>query len=668
MPSEEDKPKRDLKSSLDALRSRIEGEARREKAYLEHLFEGAPEALVVAENSGRILLVNGEFTRMFGFEREEAVGRYIDDLVVPDDLVEQGRRVTDLSSKGRRIAQETIRRRKDGSTIHVSLIAAPILMDDKQVGVYGIYRDISRRREIEEALRKEKAYLEQLFENAQEGIVLADNTGRILHVNGEFARMFGYNRQEVVGRHVDDLVATPDLRGQAEGLTHSAAEGQQASIEAVRRRKDGGRFPVSILASPIMVDGVQAGVYAIYRDITARVQLEEQIRHTQKLESLGVLAGGIAHDFNNILMTILGNAGLALQDLPENSPHRTYLTAIEQASRRAANLCRQMLAYSGKGKFVVETVNLSDLAHKMASSLAEQLPEGARFEEDFAADVPSIIADAAQLSQVTMNLVTNASEALEGKSGTVTLRTGVRHCSRQSHQKNYLDRDLPEGRYVFIEVSDTGAGMSDETLSRLFDPFFSTKFTGRGLGLSAVLGIVRGHHGAVQVQSRLGSGSSFTVLFPATDMPTSEFVTTDDKEGSAEAPEDKEPVRGSGTVLVVDDEDTVRDLAADVLKEIGFKVLTAAGGQEAVDIFQKKSKKVSCVLLDLSMPGMSGEECFEKLREIRPDIPVVITSGFTAEEIADRFQGRDPVEILQKPYSPKELGRIISSMSGPGPS
>ncbi|MEA3409649.1 MAG: ATP-binding protein, partial [Candidatus Eisenbacteria bacterium] len=350
-----------------------------------------------------------------------------------------------------------------------------------------------------------------------------------------------------------------------------------------------------------------------------RARLEGQVRHAQKLESLGVLAGGIAHDFNNLLTGVLGNVELGLLQVEEGAPAALSLAKARVSAERAAELSRQMLAYSGKGNFVIEAVDVNGLLGEIGNLLEVSVAKNVALSYDLQRGLPSVVADVTQLHQVLMNLVTNASDAIGDGGGVVTLRTGVRSCDSAYLGETYLDDHLAEGDYLFVEVSDTGCGMDPQTLQRIFDPFFTTKFTGRGLGLASALGIIRGHSGAIKVTSELGSGTTFTVL-----LPVGNCVALIQPEEEVEVASSG----GGGTVLLVDDEDAVRDIGMRLLEQAGFEVVGAADGCEAVDYYREHSGDVSCVLLDLTMPKMGGEETFQELRKIRGDVRVVLSSGF----------------------------------------
>ena len=411
----------------------------------------------------------------------------------------------------------------------------------------------------------------------------------------------------------------------------------------------------SITFAPV-AEGQYVNVYAI--DITERkrgeeerLSLERQVQHAQKLESLGVLAGGIAHDFNNILMVILGNADLALYELSPHSPAHENIMEIEQASKRAAELAKQMLAYSGKGRFVVEPIYLGELVREMAHLLGISVSKTAVLKYNFADNLPTFDGDATQIRQIIMNLITNASEAIGDMSGVIALSTGAMDCDRDyldradKTLRAGLDEPLPEGLYVYLEVADTGCGMDAETIKKVFDPFFTTKFAGRGLGMAAVLGIVRGHHGVVQIYSEPRKGTTFKILFPASELPE------DDGKIQGRGLADAELWYGQGTVLIVDDEETVCAVGKRMLNKMGFSVLTASDGRKAVEILREHADEIDCILLDLTMPHMGGEEAFRELRSIQPDVKVILSSGYNEQDATQRFTDKGLAGFIQKPYS-----------------
>jgi len=384
--------------------------------------------------------------------------------------------------------------------------------------------------------------------------------------------------------------------------------------------------------------------------------MERRMLKTQKLESLGILAGGIAHDFNNLLAVVLGNAELALYKLDDMSPVRRNIEAVRKASNQAAELTNQILAYSGKGRFVVEPINIEQLLEEMSDLLKALISRKTLLEYKLTGNLPTFSGDLSQIRQVLVGLITNAAEAIGENHGSITLNTGRMDCNRDyldNVNKDLLarlDKPLAEGEYVYFEVSDTGCGMDVETMEKIFDPFFTTKFIGRGLGMSAILGIVDGHRGAIVIQSKLGDGTTFKVLFPA-DEHADEKKVEIQKEPSIE--ENKGQL--VGTILIADDEKAVLGVGKAVLENMGFNVLTASDGGEAVEVFHKHKDEIRCVLLDLTMPRMDGEEAFREIRRIKPDVKVILLSGYNEQEATQHFIGKGLTGFMQKPYTMRTL-------------
>ena len=381
----------------------------------------------------------------------------------------------------------------------------------------------------------------------------------------------------------------------------------------------------------------ERNVAVLFNDIAQRKQAEEKLRETQKLESLGVLAGGIAHDFNNLLTGVLGNASLLVESL-RGSPEEQIAEQLTDASERMARLTQQMLAYSGKGHFIVEPLNLSQEVTRIASLIHASIANRVDLQLKLAKDLPLIEADAGQIQQVIMNLVINASEATGSEGGHVEVSTAVQESSSA-------------GRNVVLTVRDNGCGMDAETKARIFDPFFTTKFTGRGLGLSAVLGIVRGHNGRIDVNSVPGKGTRIEVLFPA----AIQFV-------AAPVAADVPPASNrTGTILVVDDEDVVRRLASVTLERHGYRVLTAANGQAGLHLFGEHRHEISLVVLDLTMPVMGGADTLRELRRIDQDVVVIASSGYDEREAALHF-GSGIAAFIKKPYPAAALRHKVSML------
>ena len=532
---------------------------------------------------------------------------------------------------------------------------------------------IIRRRRAEQALRLHAA----IMDNVAEGIFLVGlDDLTIKWTNERFARMFGYEPGEIDGKHVDTINAPAD-RTPSEtriSIVDVLKETGEWHGEVRNIKRDGTHF--WCYANVSLFDHPEYGkvIVSVHTDITEhkgaeeqRLNLERQVQHAQKLESLGVLAGGIAHDFNNLLMVILGNADLAMDELASHAPARDNIEEVLKASRRAAELAKQMLAYSGKGRFVVEPIRLGELVEEMAHLLDVSVSKKAVLKYNFADNLPTFDGDATQIRQIIMNLITNASEAIGDESGVIALSTGAMDCDRAYLDGVHeillagMDEPLPDGLYVYLEVADTGCGMDAETIGKVFDPFFTTKFTGRGLGMAAVLGIVRGHRGAIKVYSEVGKGTTFKALFPASELPAGgDVIQRPDLDQLAEW-------HGRGTVLIADDEETICAVGKRMLGKMGFSVLTAANGREAVEIFGAHADEIVCILLDLTMSHMDGEQAFRELRRIRSDVAVILCSGYNEQDATQRFAGKGLAGFIQKPYHMRELrGKLMQVLSEDG--
>ena len=389
-----------------------------------------------------------------------------------------------------------------------------------------------------------------------------------------------------------------------------------------------------------------------------RLRLEAQLQRAQRLESLGLLAGGVAHDFNNLLVSILGQAELALRKLEADAPARPHVAGVEAAARCAAELTGQLLAYTGRGKFLVERLDLSRLIEETTALFSLAVSRRATLRYELSHGLPAIEGDPSQLRQVAMNLFTNASEALGDGAREIHVRSGILEADRDYLAGCILGQELPAGRYVFMEISDTGRGMSRETLSRMFEPFFTTKVTGHGLGLAAVTGILRSHKGAARVTSAPGCGTSFRVLFPALAEATPARSAPRDLAGAV-APARAEERR---TILIVDDQPNVRITLRMILEDEGYSVVEGEGGRAALRLLREKGDSIACVLLDMTMPDMTGVETLEGLRAIRGDLPVIVASGYVATDVIAGFETCRPDGFLQKPFTLEELKTALESV------
>lgn len=625
-------------------------EHRRMEGELRALYLSMPLALGILEcvrdAGGRVVdfvirRVNPAVNKQLGIEAQRVIGQRLLELM-PDISDFWFGSIQETAETGvSRDFEAYARRLNRWLQVHI------FRMNADQVALFAT--DVTARRERE----RERATLAAALEQSENAVLLLTPQGRVSYASQTARQRYG---EELIGRHIMELMRDSDYEQIPEGLQEALEAGQLFSGHCTRpdkRSRD--RRTDEVKITPVRdADGQLISFAVMARDITERIRHQIQMQHVQKLESIGVLAGGIAHDFNNLLMTILGNTDLAMQELEESAPVLGFLREIEKASQHAADLCRQMLTYAGKGQIQASTVDLNSLIEGMTRLLEISVSKKVVIRQNLFAGLPPVQADASQLRQILMNLVLNASEAIGSKSGVILISTGIMACDRPYLMQTFVSETLPEGDYVYLEVSDTGCGIPPEHLGQIFDPFFTTKFLGRGLGLSAVLGIVRSHGGAIKVYSEQGKGSTFKVLFPA---------ATGGAEGHAAARPDS-CWTGHGTVLLAEDEETVRALGRRMLERMGFTVITAVDGRDCLRLFQEHADVLRLVLLDLTMPHLDGDEVFREIRRVRPDLPAVIASGYTEQEIRQRFAGKGIAGFIQKPYHLNVLRDVIRHALG----
>ncbi|MDX8392093.1 MAG: PAS domain S-box protein [Mariprofundaceae bacterium] len=543
---------------------------------------------------------------------------------------------------------EWMHRRINGECFPAQVQLTALQVDGEQV-VQGIVADLSELHQMQ----AEKDRLAAALAYTSEGVLITDAEVRIVYVNPAFEQLTGYTAGEAQGRFASIMRSEAKDDAIYDEIVATVNGGKVWKGELLLRRSDGEELLTDRSITPIMnAEGEIVNHISILRDITEERQRSRRLEHTQRLESLGVLAGGIAHDFNNILTAIMGNAALGRKKMQDSDPALTHLVRIEDSSQRAAELCNQMLAYSGKGRFQVKTVGLSQTVEEIIKLLGVSIAKNVVLKLYLAENLPPIEADVAQLQQVIMNLVINASDAIAKKSGVISLSSGMMQVDGGYLEGAYVGDDVKPGPFVFLEVADTGCGMDEPTQKKIFDPFFTTKFTGRGLGMSAVLGIVRGHHGAIKVYSEVGQGTTFKVLLPASTMQLSDEQQSDTWSDWC----------GIGTILVVDDEETIRETAALMLQDMGFDTLTAEDGEQGVAVYRQHQDKIVAVLLDMTMPKLDGKGCFRELRRINKDVRVVLSSGYNEQDATNRFAGQGLAGFVQKPYSPEALRDRIAAV------
>lgn len=659
-------------------RKSAEFEMLKAKVLLESALEQCPVGILLSEcPTGRTLYTNKAAAEMLKASQKwlleldlekikslEERFYEIDGSVCPIEELP----IYKVVEKGEASAKQLIIHYKDGAERTLAISAAPLR--DPAGAVFAAVcaiADIGAEIKAKALLKKRTDLLNTIIENVNVGILMVGPDLRITAYNRRLVEMSGLPESLFLGHPVVDRFID---------FWRETAKPDQEVLDRVRRdllRRDsfvrefqfGGRV-LEYRHSPLP-DG---GFVRTFTDITERKKAEEdRIRderamlHTQKLESLGILAGGIAHDFNNLLLAILGNLELAKSLAGESGEEmRKRLLDAEGAAKRASDLTRQLLAYSGKGKLQLKNFDLTAMVSEMASLLNVSIAKNAELTLRLEKSLPPVKGDPAQVQQVIMNLIVNASEALEGRQGKIAISTGVSAFSTETLSKTRLDCAPPPGQFVFVEVKDDGCGMDEETEKRIFEPFYTTKIRGRGLGMSAVQGIMRSHGGAILLDSVKGKGSSFKMLFPAAEALAAHQDVSPESARSAAAPPSKQL---KGCVMIVDDERMIRELCANILKKYGLRIILASGGSEAIELLSAHGAAIDCVLLDVSMPGMDGPETFVKLRELKPDLKIALSSGHSIDDVAASFEGLSVAGFIQKPFQidslRDEVERILKS-------
>jgi len=615
------------------------------------VFDALADGVALLNAEGYILRCNSAFCRLLGKRVGEVLGRPITEAIAGVQCVTG---VLPFAGSPANSQTETAECQFDGKVYRFSSHVAKVR--DKAAGAIYLISDVTAEKRASQEKDEAFALLRGLTDDAPVGFAFFDRDLRYRLVNRHLAKKNGLPMEAHIGRKPEEVV--PWRAAEFQRLFQSVMETGLPVLdhEYVMEQAGGEARTWSETWYPVKsADGrvIGVGVTAVEttekkRAEKERQNLERRMLDAQKLESIGLLAGGIAHDFNNLLTGILGNAGLALEMANAESPVASCLEEIVKAGERAAHLTKQMLAYSGKGQFFVESLDLSEETEDVVRLVRASISKKISVDLDFAPDLPRIRADKGQLQQVVMNIVVNAAEAIGDANGHLSVRTGVRELSQREIRETLAGAELKPGCYVFLEVSDTGCGMDETTRSRIFDPFFTTKFTGRGLGLAAVGGIVRSHKGAIRVNSAPGRGSTFTVYLP---MAVEEVAVPAPR--AATVRESK--IQVCGSILVVDDEEMVLRTARGALERLGCKVLVAGSGPEAIEVFRRHTEEISLIILDLSMAGMSGLEVLPELRRVRSDVPVLISSGYSESETLRLFAGHRISGFLQKPYTPQRL-------------
>ncbi len=652
---------------IDHLQMELEERERRLKAFSEASFE----AIFLSEK-GICLDQNKTAENMFGYSDQDARGRPGTDWIAAEDRD----KVMEYMLAGFEGPYEVSALRKDGTTFPCEIRAKMIeQVEGPNLRVTSL-RDITQRKQAEKAHAEIEARFRRLADNAPDFIFRMRIPERQYeYVSPALLEISGYPPEAFIedpalAMRIVDPRDLNYIKNQSEKIDSGdvspifefrivhAKTGETRWIHqrnVLVRDEDG---------TPLAIEGIATDMTEVKKAEADRLQLERQVQHGQKLESLGVLAGGIAHDFNNILLSILGNAELAGQNLMPGCSAEEPLKEICRSARRAADLANQMLAYSGRGQFVVGSMNLNELIEDMGPLLFSSISKSAKMSFDLSSSIPMVEGDKTQLGQVLMNLITNASEALGEQGGNIRISTGTMSCNENTLRKavegfgSLSSESLPEGPYAYLEIFDDGHGMDRETRERVFDPFYTTKFTGRGLGMSVVQGIVRGHKGGILIESDPDKGSIFRVILPTSQAPSQ----IQEQTNTLACMEDT--WSGSGNVMLVDDEEAVRNIGGRMLERIGFKAVLAQDGVQAVEIIRKDENEIRAVLLDLTMPNQGGLETLEQIHVLKPKLPIVLCSGYSEEDSISSFEGKGLAGFMQKPYGLDLLKRKLHDILG----
>ncbi len=642
-------------------RKKTEESLRLSEQSFKNLFNNASDAIYIQDDQGRFLDVNKSVEKLYGYPKDYFIGKNPADLTDEglNDLDEIFRRFRETFSTGRAHQFEFWARRKNGEYFLKDVRINRSLYFGKPV-VIAFAQDITQRKKQEQALVASEKRFRTLIEDAPMGIAILRD-GALTFTNQKLLHIFKYKTADaLIGREFNTLIQ-PDERDKVSQLIrrHHIRADRHGSVETMAIRADGSAFPVQLQSSSIaLAEGLATlffinDISKIKEEEQKRLDLEKQVQQAQKLKSLGVLAGGIAHDFNNLLTGIMGNTGLAMMDIPTEAPARGNLLKIEKIATQAAELCNQMLAYSGKGNFVVKAANLNEIIRNITSLLDVSLSKKIKLNYYLSDPLPNVEVDVQQINQVILNLVTNAGDAIGKNTGVISIYTAVCDCTEEELHNPYIDYNPGRGTYVKLEVHDTGCGMDANTLEKLFEPFFTTKFTGRGLGLSAVLGIIRRHKGSIQIESTPGKGTLARIFLPVSDKEA-------EKENKKERPEKN--WKGKGHILVADDEDSIREMSKPVLEKLGYHVSLAKNGHDAVEIFRRSPDLFDFVILDLTMPVLNGEEAYEHIKQIRENARIIISSGYSTIEADKRFSNKDIAGFLHKPYTIDQLKVLLQSL------
>ena len=637
-----------IRSSFKDLikRKHREETFRRGEEKYRTILESIENGYFETDIAGNLTFLNDSLCRIFGYRKDELVGmniRQFADQANARKLYQITNNVYKTGRPARAFDYEIIRKDDDRRLVEASIsLVKP--SKDQAIGFRGIIRDVTEKRQIEAELIETKNFLQNILDSSIDGIIATDLQGRVISTTPNIKDLMGYDQGEVIGKKANTFYGK-GVEDEKKIMKELMAKGELRNHEMKLRKKEGGLIDVNISASLLRDEkGEIIGTLGIYRDITDKKKLEAQVLQSHKMEAIGTLAGGIAHDFNNLLMGIQGYTSLMLLDIDPTHPYYERLKGIEKQVKSGAELTRQLLGFARRGKYEVKPTNINDLIEK-SSNMFGRTRKQIRISKSYEKDVWTVEADQGQIEHALLNLYVNAWQAMPG-SGELYLES-----ENVTIDVNYIEPyHVKPGRYVKISVKDTGVGMDSATQQRIFDPFFTTKEMGRGtgLGLASVYGIIKNHGGIINVSSKKGEGTTFNIYLPASE-----------KEEIEEKNPPAEISKWSEGVLLVDDEDMIIDVGSQLLKKMGYKVLLARSGKEAIQLYKENKDKIDIVILDMIMPDMGGGETYDRMKEINPDIKVLLSSGYSIDGQATQILKRGCNSFIQKPFGMKGLSNKI---------
>lgn len=639
---------RQLDEKCDELKKREALMHDREKRH-RTIIDSISEGVMILDTELTIVDLNENAARMYGYTQEELRGATPVQLVPPGHA-DPLKPFVDAIEKTGQYQSQGMNIRKDGTRLFLDIRGMAVELGDKK-HYLAVLRDVTQRINADRELRESEEKFRQLFNMESDAIMMVENdTHQILEVNPSACSLYGYAREEFLEMRTVDISAEPEA-------TRSAIKAKLEKIpNRYHRKKDGTIFAVEINIGYFNWRGRLLHVSAI-RDISSRLAAEEEKRHleaqfheAQKMESIGTLAGGIAHDFNNLLMSIMGNSTLALMNLKPEDPCCVYLNNIKRISDSGATLARQLLGFARGGKYEPKPTDLNELV-SYQNQLFGRTYKNLTIHEDFESGLWCSEVDRGQIEQALLNIYVNSQQAMPD-GGEIFVKTV--NCIVD--KDTVLPFPLRNGEYVKLSIRDTGIGMDAATRKRIFEPFFTTKEKGRGtgLGMASVYGIVKNHGGYIDVASKLGKGTTISIWLPVSGNELPESIQ----------PADEKIIKGSGTILLVEDEEAIADVTMQMIQLLGYRVIPVTSGREAVTWYKESREPIDLVILDIIMPEMGGGETFDRLREIDPNVKVLFSTGYSLDETASSLMTRGAKDFLQKPFGMKELSIKIKKALG----